>query len=150
MKKALPNNEAVPVAVYNSWVPECIAIFKDRQVLGKYLMLPNSRPEIINKNVWKAINNKTPLSSASNRLEIKLALRNANKEQLEILKDKDYAILVDYIPQPLFSDLKSFNSTRESMAKDHDRPGLSQHNSIKKHKQSKITQHVPNNNSKDC
>jgi hypothetical protein len=113
-------NDSVPVAVYNTAVPECIAIFRNRTDLAKYLMCPgNNRPEVMCQNILNSINRKATIRPATTKLGLKLALRNANKEQLEILGNKEVVVIADYIPAVKFNEMLSFHTTRAFLAIDH-------------------------------
>lgn len=124
--------ESVPVAVYNTAVPECIAIFRDRQALVKYLLKSDSCPEKMSKNVFNSLSRKRTIRPDTTKLGLKLAIRNANSKQLALLGTTDCVVFVDYIPAVRFNELMSYKSTRISMKEDHDRGGLTQPNAIRK------------------
>ncbi len=106
MKKILSLEKTLPVAVYNTDVPELIAIFKERRVLAKYAKIINSRISI-------GIRDKTKFRKTS--LQFPITLRNANETQINTLGNDDYILCVDYIPKIPFNMVLGFHSTRESL-----------------------------------
>lgn len=106
----------IPIAVYNCDVPELIAVFADKAVLIKWLGNNQIRKEVIMRSVNYAIKSGGKINKKTNGLKLSLALRNVNEKQLKLLADKEYVILVDYVPKPTFNMLKFFNESRVSLA----------------------------------
>jgi hypothetical protein len=130
IQEALSN--MAPIAIYNTAVPECIAIFKERSALVKYLLGEDMCPESVSKAVNKAINKKTKIRPATTKLGLQLAIRYANSQQLQRLGNQEAVVIVPYIPAVKFNELIAFNSSRLALAEDHNRPGLTQPNAVKK------------------
>lgn len=151
MKNTPITLDSVPVAVYNTAVPECIAIFRDRQALVKYLLKSDSCPEKMSKNVFNSLSRKRTIRPDTTKLGLKLAIRNANSKQLALLGTTDCVVLVDYIPAVRFNELIAFNTSRIALAEDHKRPGLTQPNAIRKEQhKGKILHLVPFTDTNPC
>lgn len=103
----------IPIVAYNANKQELIGIFFDGSYVRRYFYQhdPNLR---INKNISSFVMRNGKLKDTS--FDFYVALRYANKEQIEILGDKDYVILNDY-PIPISSTMKGFEDTAASLTK---------------------------------
>jgi hypothetical protein len=105
-----------PIALYNSEKLELVGIFKTKTIIGKYLyegIYEGVKSQTKSSRVHVAISKKYQLRNT--RFEFPVALRYANKKQIEILGDQDAVIFKDYPPLIL----KGFHSTRYSLHKEH-------------------------------
>jgi len=121
----------IPIAVYNCDAPELIAVFADKAVLNKWLGNNQIRKEVIRRTVDYAIIRGAKIKKEKNGLQLSIALRNANEKQLKLLADKEYVILVDYVPEPTFNMLKFFNSTRVGLAALHGDKEKQSHSAVR-------------------
>ena len=102
-----------PIAVYNTEVPELIALFTDKQVLIKYIVgTGECSKEQISNHVNKSIVNAGKVRKTSTPLNLSLAFRYASPEYIELLYGKDYILFVDYIPPVPRSALMSLTTTK--------------------------------------
>jgi hypothetical protein len=91
-----------PIAVYNVQIPECICIFKSRKALAKYLKTGNSTISSMYDKIQKIANRTDNNKYCENNILGKtLTFRYANEEQLKLLGDNKFILLVDYIPVPV-------------------------------------------------
>ena len=113
MDKCLIRNER-PIAIYNCEKKELIGLFSKCSLVGRYLFEPN-----IANRTMKVIDRLRRKSSVKkcSLFTFPVAVRYCNESQAHLLGESDYVILSSY-PEPVFSQIKGFDSTRESYYKE--------------------------------
>ena len=92
------------IAVYNSEVPELIAVFDNPTLLSKYLVIHNVKSKNTTlSGILMCIKNNGTIKASSTRLNMKLACRNATAKQIELLNGESHVLFVDYIPKVDFN-----------------------------------------------
>lgn len=104
----------LPICVYNTHVPELIAIFRSATVLSKYLSVEGRAFYKTRTYIGECLAKKTGMLGKSNSLGLRLAFRYMQEDKAHILGELEYILLVDYIPKLPFNYLKGFHSTAHS------------------------------------
>ena len=107
------------LSIYNSEKRELIAIFSDLVLLSKYLSYNKTTKERIRNVIYQAWRKKSCIGKSTTCLNIKLAIRTANKDQLLLLDNNPYILLVDYIPQIPFNMLITYDASRIELYEEH-------------------------------
>jgi hypothetical protein len=111
MKTYLWND--TPIVAYNADKQELIGIFFNGVYVRRYFYQNNPTLKLT-KDISSFVMRKGKLKDTS--FDFFVALRFANKEQIEMLGDKDYVILNSY-PIPISSTMKGFEDTAASLTK---------------------------------
>ncbi len=85
-------DNSTPCAIYNAEKKELIGLFKSRTLAAKYLGVKKQM-------VYNSIANNDGIRASSNPLNVRLAARNVNPAQRELLGDKVYLMFNNY-PEP--------------------------------------------------
>jgi hypothetical protein len=102
-----------PIVAYNADKQELIGIFFNGSYVRRYFYQNNPNLKA-SKNISSFVMRKGKLKDTS--FDFKVALRYANKEQIEMLGSKDYVIFNDY-PILAPSTMKGFEDTAQSLRK---------------------------------
>jgi hypothetical protein len=111
MKTYIRND--IPIVAYNADKQELIGIFFNGSYVRRYFYQNNPNLKA-SKNISSFVMRKVKLKDTS--FDFKVALRYANKEQIEMLASKDYVIFNDY-PILAPSTMKGFEDTAQSLRK---------------------------------
>ena len=111
MKTYIRND--TPIAAYNADKQELIGIFFNGGYVRRYFYQHNPTLKLT-KDIPSFVTRKVKLKDTS--FNFFVALRFANKEQIEMLGSKDYVILNGY-PIPISSTMKGFEDTAASLTK---------------------------------
>ena len=102
-----------PIAIYNSEVPELVAVFRNVAMFCKYCsLLGGKSPSMLKKMVWKSLHCSRVCKKETTPLNLRLAFRIAQQKHLDLLQEKNYHIVVAYLPQPEGDIIKTFHSTK--------------------------------------
>ena len=85
---------STPCALYNAEKKELIGLFKSRILAAKYL-----GGKVTKNMIYHSIANNDGIRASSNPLNVRLAARNVNPAQRELLGDKPYLMFNNY-PEP--------------------------------------------------
>ena len=84
-------DNSTPCAIYNAEKKELIGLFKSRTLAAKYL-----GGKVSKSMISTSISNKDGIRASSNPLNVRLAARNVNPAQRELLGDKPYLMFNNY------------------------------------------------------
>ena len=116
------DNELEVISVYDCDRKELIAIFKTRILLSKYLSKGNTTRTF--QSISSCLFKKGKFLKKSNSLNLNLAFRFSNENQKELIKNENYLLIRNGLPDVTFNMLISFNSTAESLFNDAKFKGL--------------------------
>lgn len=104
--------EKIIISAYDVTKKKLIGVFGSVSLCSRYLYSSNVKRENKYNYIRNALATKYRLRETI--LEVPVVLRHANRDQISLLKDKDFYIVQGY-PQPYENKIYGFNSPRTSL-----------------------------------